>query len=180
MLARDGADCVKEEKNTMKKKCEQERAERQKQEEEYQRKLFEEARKKAMEDSNTQNFAKRPQANQNAFQSVSALEYFQRMDYEIEKLAQKYSLEYMSRKEFAGELTYQQILQVYKILIMPEEILQHYMFSLSADLLKTEFRRIAKIIHPDKNKHPQAGNAFQKVYKVYEVALARIEVAQKV
>jgi len=164
----------------LKKKCEEERAERQKQEEDYQRKLFEEARRKAIEDANAQNFARKPQTNPNAFQSYSALEYFQRMDYEIEKLAQKYSLEFMSRKEFAGELSYQQILQVYKILIMPEDILQHYMFSLNVDLLKAEFRRIAKIIHPDKNKHPQAGNAFQKVYKVYEDALARKEAAQKI
>lgn len=173
-------DCLKEEKNNMKKKCEEERAERQKQEEEYQRKLFEEARKKAIDDANSQNFMKRPQVNPNVYQAYSVLEYFQRMDFEIEKLAQKYSLEFMSRKEFAGELSYQQILQVYKILIMPEDILQNYMFSLSADMLKSEFRRIAKIIHPDKNKHPQAGNAFQKVYKVYEVALARIEAASKV
>jgi len=117
---------------------------------------------------------------QNVYQSYSVLEYFQRMDYEIEKLAQKYSLEFMSRKDFTGEITYQQILQVYKILIMPEDILQNYMFSLNADMLKSEFRRFAKIIHPDKNKHPQAGNAFQKIYKVYEVALARIEAAQKI
>jgi len=174
-------DCQKEEKANLKKKCEEERAERQKQEEDYQRKLFEEARKKAMEDANTnQGFARRPTMNQPTHQSCSVLEYFQRMDYEIEKLAQKYSLEFMSRKEFTGDIGYQQILQVYKILIMPEEILQNYMFSLGSDNLKSEFRRIAKIIHPDKNKHPQAGAAFQKVYKVYEVALVRIEAAQKI
>jgi len=175
-------DCQKEERANLKKKCEEERAERQKQEEEHQRKLFEEARKKAMEDANSQSqgFMRRPAMNQNAYQAYSVLEYFQRMDFEIEKMAQKYTIEFMSRKEFTGDIGYQQILQVYKILIMPEEILQNYMFSLGADTLKSEFRRIAKIIHPDKNKHPQAGNAFQKVYKVYEVALARIEAAQKV
>jgi hypothetical protein len=175
-------DCQKEEKVNLKKKCEEERAERQRQEEEYQRNLFEEARKKAMEDSNSQSqgFMRRPTMNQPVYQASSVLEYFQRMDYEIEKLAQKYSLEFMSRKEFTGDIGYQQILQVYKILIMPEEILQNYMFSLGADTLKSEFRRIAKIIHPDKNKHPQAGTAFQKVYKVYEVALVRIDAAQKI
>jgi len=175
-------DCQKDEKATLKKKCEIERAERQKQEEEYQRKLFEEARNKAMEDANSQSqgFMRHPAMNQPVYQSSSVLEYFQRMDYEIEKLAQKYALEFMSRKEFIGDMSYQQILQVYKILIMPEEILQNYMFSLGSDMLKSEFRRIAKIIHPDKNKHPQAGTAFQKVYKVYEVALVRLESAQKV
>jgi hypothetical protein len=169
-------DCLKEERANLKKKCEEERAQRERQEEDYQKKLFEEARKKAMEDSN----AKKPQANPNVYNACNMLEYFRRMDYEIEKLAQKYSIEFMSRKEFVGDIGYQQILQVYKILIMPEEILQNYMFSLNSDMLKSEFRRIAKIIHPDKNKHPQAGNAFQKVYKVYEAALARIEAAQKI
>jgi len=134
-----------------------------------------------MEDANTNpGFGRRPAMNQPTYQNCSVLEYFQRMDYEIEKLARKYSLEFMSRKEFTGDIGYQQILQVYKILIMPEEILQNYMFNLGPDNLKSEFRRIAKIIHPDKNKHPQAGTAFQKVYKVYEVALVRIEAAQKI
>jgi len=175
-------DCIKEEKAEMRKKCEEERAERQKKEEEHQKKLFEEARKKAMEDNSnhTQNFASKPSFNQQFYQAQSMLEYFQRMDYEIETLAKKYTYEFMSRKEFAGEANYQQILQVYKILIMPEEILQNYMFSLSADILKSEFRRFAKIIHPDKNKHPQAGTAFQKIYKVYEAALVRIDAAQKI
>jgi hypothetical protein len=175
-------DCQKDEKVKLKKKCEEERAERQRHEEEYQRNLFEEARKKAMEDANSQSqgFMRRPTMNQPVYQSSSVLEYFQRMDFEIEKLAQKYTIEFMSRKEFIGDMSYQQILQVYKILIMPEEILQNYMFSLGADNLKSEFRRIAKIIHPDKNKHPQAGTAFQKIYKVYEVALVRIDAAQKV
>lgn len=49
------------------------------------------------------------------------------------------------------------------------------MNNLNAEMLKNEFRRIAKIIHPDKNRHPKAGSAFQKVYKVYEAALTRLE-----
>lgn len=174
-------DCVKEEKAELKKKCEEERAVRQKREEEEQQKIFEDARRRAaMEDSNNPNFAKKSNPSPQSFvQAQSVVEYFQRMDYEIEKLAQKYSLEFMSRKEFVGDISYQQILQVYKVLIMPEEILQNYMYSLNAEILKSEFRRFAKIIHPDKNKHPQAGVAFQKIYKVYEAALGRIEGAQK-
>jgi DnaJ-class molecular chaperone len=50
---------------------------------------------------------------------------------------------------------------------------------LNADALRPEFRRMAKIIHPDKNKHPNAGNAFQKIYKVYEAALSRLEGTQQ-
>lgn len=170
-------DCVKDEKAELKKKCEEERLLKEKQDEEAQKKIFEEAKRKAMEQQTFQNFS-RPAMN-NCYSTQSILEYFQRMDYEIEKMAQKYSREFMSRKEFTGDVTYQQILQVYKILIMPEDVLQSYMFNLNADMLKQEFRRFAKIIHPDKNKHPQAGPAFQKIYKVYEAALVRVENAQK-
>jgi len=44
--------------------------------------------------------------------------------------------------------------------MMPEQILQNYMMNLNAENLKMEYRRIAKIIHPDKNRHPKAGSAF--------------------
>lgn len=63
---------------------------------------------------------------------------------------------------------------------MPEQILQNYMMNLNAENLKMEYRRIAKIIHPDKNRHPKAGSAFQKVYKVYEAALSRLESAKNI
>jgi hypothetical protein len=171
-------DCVKDEKAEIKRKCEEERLLRQKKEEEAQKKIFEEAKRRALEEQSSNYYAK--PAMTGGYPTQSVLEYFQRMDYEIEKLAQKYSREFMSRKEFTGDVSYQQILQVYKILIMPEEVLQNYMYNLNAEMLKQEFRRFAKIIHPDKNKHPQAGPAFQKIYKVYEAALARVEAAQKI
>jgi hypothetical protein len=179
------AQCAKEQRAFLKKKCEEEKIEREKQEEEHQKKLFEEAKKQAMKDNMKQQQQQQPfgfSGTNNGYGSskpMSALEYFQRIDYEIESLAKKYTLEFMSQKTFTGEINYQQILQVYKIVIMPEEILQTYMFNLNADTLRSEFRRMAKIIHPDKNKHPQAGNAFQKIYKVYEVALSRLEGTQQ-
>jgi len=81
----------------------------------------------------------------------------------------------MISKEYRGECDYQQILQVYKIIIMPNDILQTYMLNLSAEGLKAEFRRLAKIIHPDKNKHPQSVVAFQKIHKIYEGIVGRLE-----
>jgi len=176
------AQCAKEQRAFLKKKCEEEKMERERQEEEYQRKLFEEAKKKAATESSPPKGFNNMSGNGNGCgnqKNMSTLEYFQRIDYEIETLAKKYTVEFMSQKGFAGDISFQQILQVYKILIMPEEILQSYMFNLNADTLRSEFRRMAKIIHPDKNKHPQAGNAFQKIYKVYEVALSRLEGTQQ-
>jgi hypothetical protein len=173
------AQCAKEQRAFLKKKCEEEKVEREKKEEESQKKLFEEARKKAMQDNQTtgsQPFGFTQSKTEAGTQkSMSMMEYFQRIDFETESLAKKYTIQFMSQKDFSGDISYQQILQVYKILIMPEQVLQTYMFNLNGDALRAEFRRMAKIIHPDKNKHPQAGNAFQKVYKVYEVALSRQE-----
>jgi len=173
------AQCAKEQRAFLKRKCEEEKIEREKQEEEFQKKLFEEARKKATQGnqangSNPFNFSNH-KVESGSHRPMSMMEYFQRIDFETESLAKKYTIQFMSQKEFQGDINYQQILQVYKILIMPEQVLQTYMFNLNGDALRAEFRRMAKIIHPDKNKHPQAGNAFQKVYKVYEVALSRQE-----
>jgi len=63
---------------------------------------------------------------------------------------------------------------------MPEEILRSYMLNLKGEALKSEFRRLAKLIHPDKNKHPKAGAAFQKIHKLYEQAVERLESSKTV
>jgi hypothetical protein len=162
-------DCAKEAKDFLKKKCEEERKRREKMEEECQKKLFEEARRKAMNNIGNQQMSEE-----------DILAYFQKVDSEVEALAKKNTLEFMSKKEICKNITYQQALQVYKILIMPEDVLQKYMMNLSPDILRSEFRRIAKIIHPDKNKHPNAKSAFQKIHKVYEAMVGRSERSQKI
>jgi len=63
---------------------------------------------------------------------------------------------------------------------MPEEVLKSYMLNLKVDAMKSEFRRLAKLIHPDKNKHPKAGAAFQKIHKLYEQAVERLESSKPV
>ena len=47
--------------------------------------------------------------------------------------------------------------------------------NLSLDALKAEFRRLAKLIHPDKNKHSKSGLAFQKIHRIYEAVAGRFE-----
>lgn len=162
-------ECVQEEKELLRKKCEEERKKREKIEEEYQKKLFEEARRKV-----TENFM----CNEKPAEE-DVLAYFQKIDREVEDLAQKEANQFLSQN-LCQNVNFQQVLQVYKVLFMPDEILQKYMTSLNLELLKSEFRRMAKILHPDKNKHPKAGNAFQKVYKVYEAVIAKFEGSQKI
>jgi len=58
---------------------------------------------------------------------------------------------------------------------MPDEVLKSYLMDLKGEALKAEFRRLARLIHPDKNKHPKSGAAFQKIHKLYEQAIERVE-----
>jgi len=60
-------------------------------------------------------------------------------------------------------------------LIIPETVITSYMNALTLDAMKGEFRRLAKLIHPDKNKHASAGAAFEKIRKVYESVLGMKE-----
>lgn len=159
------ADCVREEKEALKRKCEEERQRREKLEEEYQRKLFDEARRKAMENISSHGMPL----------EENVLAYFQKIDLEVEKLAKEETNKFMSQEGVSNNVTYQQALQVNKVLIMPDDVLEKYMLGLSVEVLKSEFRRMAKLLHPDKNKHPRAGNAFQKIYKVYEAVVGRFE-----
>lgn len=157
--------CVQEEKDYLRKKCEEERLKREKIEEEYQKKLFEEARQKAMENITCQG----------TYTEENVLAYFQKIDLEVENLAKEDANKFMSHKDETINVSYYQTVQVYKVLIMPEYVLEKYMMSLNSEVLKCEFRRMAKLIHPDKNKHPNAGQAFQKIHKVYECVVGRFE-----
>ena len=81
----------------------------------------------------------------------------------------------MAQKSFDGKMTYEQIISVFKMLLIPKEILQKYLFALNSNVLKSEFRKMALQIHPDKNKHPKAALAFQKINSIYRLALERWE-----
>ena len=164
------SDCAQEEKERLKKLAEEERKRREKINEEYQKKLFEEARRKVTENIKIND----------APLKEDVLAYFQKVDREVEILAQKEAKKFMEEQSECQSVSYEQSLRVYKILMMPEDILDKYMTSLSVELLKSEFRKMAKVIHPDKNKHPLSGNAFQKIYKVYEAVVGRFEGSQKI
>lgn len=56
------------------------------------------------------------------------------------------------------------VVETYRMLIFPEKTLLAYFRSMPVDDLKREFRRLAMLIHPDKNGHPSAKQAFQKLY----------------
>jgi len=51
---------------------------------------------------------------------------------------------------------------------MPDDVLKTYMLNLTTEALKSEFRRLAKLTHPDKNKHPKSHYSFQKIHRIYQ------------
>lgn len=89
---------------------------------------------------------------------------------EVEKIAQKQAKEYMSQRSFDGKACFLQIKEMYKILLFPEQILSLYFQNIDKEELKQEYRNYAKLIHPDKLKHPKSAQAFQKLNHFYEDA----------
>ena len=58
---------------------------------------------------------------------------------------------------------------VFKIVFMPEEVLVATMKMLTDQQKKSYYRKVALIVHPDKNRHSLAKDAFSKLQHAYEV-----------
>lgn len=70
-------------------------------------------------------------------------------------------------------LQFQKLAELFKVLIIPTTTLYLYYCHLSLDQLRNEFRTTAMLIHPDKNTHPSAKVAFQKMLEQFERAQIR-------
>lgn len=55
------------------------------------------------------------------------IEYFEKIEANVDQLARKHTAEYMASKDFNGQCTQEQVLQVYKVALMPEQIFKSYM-----------------------------------------------------
>jgi hypothetical protein len=127
-----------------------------------QERLFEESRRKSCEENKVEK----------EVNCLPILEAYKQINMEIEPLAMKYSCDYIEKKG-TDKNNLNKYLEVYKILLVPDDIFKLYLNSLNVETLKREYRFLAKSIHPDKNNHPKAGNAFQKLNKLYEEALKK-------
>lgn len=56
---------------------------------------------------------------------------------------------------------------MYRMLILPSDILTLFYQGLSNEELKADFKKSALLIHPDKNHHPNAKFAFQKMFSLF-------------
>ncbi len=73
-------------------------------------------------------------------------------------------------------LSMEQAYLVYKFVFISEELMVKGLMGMPKDILSQAYRSIAKQLHPDKNSHPQAKEAFQRVQSAMETVKARIPV----
>mmetsp|Transcript_7025 Transcript_7025/g.6216 ORF Transcript_7025/g.6216 Transcript_7025/m.6216 type:complete len:401 (+) Transcript_7025:1-1203(+) len=117
---------------------------------ENQKKLFEESRKHLQTE----------QTRQDSERRYSVQDILTQVD-----LKAKYETKLFISRE-ASELCELNVYNVYKIIYMPSEILLASFQSLG-DGLNSCFRKMAILVHPDKNSHPLSKRAFQKLSQVY-------------
>lgn len=86
----------------------------------------------------------------------------------IESMAKGMAELYISSKEYLGEF-YDQVITVYRILCAPEEFLFAKYFSNKENATST-YRQLAKMLHPDKNRHHLSSEAFLKVSNLFSSA----------
>jgi len=115
-----------------------------------QEKLFEDARKRVQQN---EEFKKQ--------ENKAELDNLKIVLEEITRIASKYAREYCQKEESAD---FDQTLLLYQTLILPDKCMTTYFDSLSKSELRKEFRRYTILLHPDKNSHPKAKQAFQKAY----------------
>lgn len=72
---------------------------------------------------------------------------------------------------------YDQTYLVYKFTNSPVELLVQGMSSMGPDQLSQFYRKLARQLHPDKNCHPDAKEAFQRVQEAHATAKAQIPAA---
>lgn len=71
------------------------------------------------------------------------------------------------------ECKFDQVFLTYKFLLTPSELLVGGMECKAPEDIKRYFRNIAKLLHPDKNGHPSAKDAFQKLLSAVNKASRR-------
>ena len=61
-----------------------------------------------------------------------------------------------------------QLEELFKVLVLPEKSLEEFFRKMDQNTLKREFKKLALLLHPDKNAVSYAKIAFQKVFAVYQ------------
>lgn len=125
----------------------------------------------------TQKLSKNPTfqpANEKLTQNQDLLEVLNNLELattyaEIKKLAVVYLNKYLKETTSSSPSDaflrdhLEQFVWVYRLIIMPESLLKHLLFQFGDKQARVNYRRLCILTHPDKNCHPLAGKAFQKL-----------------
>lgn len=144
-----------------------------KQKEQYrQNEQSEELRKQAEQKrlfEESQRYMEQQQQQSQAFSQQQEYNYFNAVLNQVCGYAKTKMERYMSQPAFKGECSHMEIYNVYKIVYMPFEVLVKTLSMIEKSQLNKHYRKLALILHPDKNKHEQASEAFKKLTQAFEV-----------
>ncbi|KAL4464620.1 hypothetical protein ABPG74_011181 [Tetrahymena malaccensis] len=159
--------CKKIVKDQFKQYIKDEEAKKQAEYQKNQEEMYREARRKAMisQSCNEAN----PNSEDYKKKVILAAKQVER---EVEKIAEQQARDYIKneQKDSESPCNFSQLREMFKIILFPDQILQVYYTNLDAEILKSEYRNIARFIHPDKNSHPRAAESFQKLNNFYTLA----------
>jgi hypothetical protein len=139
--------------------------------------LAQEARDQEEEDRKRQNDlfseAKRRMMQEKSHQIKETAKQIESLESSVESMARKYTEEFASSDAHAGlSVSDGQLMTLYKLLLYPEAaLLVKFQNCEGEDLKKRMYRQLAVQVHPDKNRHPMAAVAFQKLHKVFNSAV---------
>lgn len=123
-----------------------------------QKRLFEESQKYMQEQQLKETHVFRIQEEADYYNAVMS----QVCSYAKQKMER-----YMSNPSFTGNCSHIEIFNVYKILYMPMELLVKTLGMIERSQLNSQYRKLALILHPDKNRHEQSNDAFKKLNQAY-------------
>lgn len=173
------ADCKREQKEALKEKIRQEEEQQSKHISQMQEEMFRKAREEMERELKHGSYQQKSGAY-TSYHHQSAFSQNQSQAYEAERLAaieqevNKTAVEqmkaYMRTCPMDSSMQRDQIYIVYKFLNTPIDVLMSGMQQMEPNNLTQFYRKLAKQLHPDKNCHPQAKEAFQRVQSAMEQA----------
>jgi hypothetical protein len=89
----------------------------------------------------------------------------------INLLSKEKAEKYMASNEYRGLPCYEDLHFLYKIIVTSQEMLIAKLWMLPQQEINSFYRKCAMRLHPDKNPHPQAMEAFQKFHECYKVCI---------
>ena len=150
--------CQELAKARRKQELQQEREKEQFEHEKRQRELFDDARRKMIQNQNVE--------------QVSLLATEGQIDLRARDMVQRY----MNSSQYDGGVNFSQAFGVYKVLASTLQflIIRFFPSRLGKEAITSAFRKLAKVLHPDKNRHPSANDAFLKISQAYAQAILQV------